>query len=263
VPICLQNGEIRDFQIEGARVPFFYYPCNEEHHKLLLDVSGYMHHGSINGSGYGGGHLGYTGYNYYHNGPVAVRNINKQTSLFQKDPDGRGFLRFSGKDYVMIMGSTAFPGASTYELSVRPLELGKVMGLLGSGNNQIALKVLPNGTVQATRRSETEGMGGIAPKQTFQSTAVSKTALKVGQWTRIAVVYDCKELKLYFNGNLEGKAICVPTAGHGWINHLIVGASNQWVWNPIENFKGDLREIRIYGRNLSPEEFLKDSTVQK
>jgi hypothetical protein len=27
-------------------------------------------------------------------------------------------------------------------------------------------------------------------------------------------------------------------------------------WNPKDNFKGDLRSIRIYGRNLVPSEFL-------
>ena len=261
VPIVLNDGTIRDFQIEGARVPFFYYPCSEDHQKLLLDVSGYMHNGSINGSGYGGGHLGYTGYNYYHNGPVSVKDPEQQFSIFKRDPDGRGFLHFSGKDHITIMGSTAFPGASTYELSVRPAELGKVMGLLGSGNNQIAVKILPDGTVRAARQAETEGMGGSAPKNKFVNRIDSKTRIEAGRWTRIAVVYDCRKLRLYLNGKLESEADSAPVRGHDWINHLLVGASNKWVWDPIEHFTGDIRDIRIYGRNLAPEEFLADQPV--
>ena len=52
IPIPQQDGSVVDYPIEGARVPYFYYPCREDHHGLLLDVSGYMHHGSINGAGY-------------------------------------------------------------------------------------------------------------------------------------------------------------------------------------------------------------------
>ncbi|MBO4649412.1 MAG: hypothetical protein J5806_14785 [Lentisphaeria bacterium] len=263
VPVHLNDGSIRDFRIEGARVPFFHYPCSEDHQKLLLDVSGYMHNGSINGSGYGGGHLGYTGYNYYHNGQVSVKDPEQQFSIFKRDPDGRGFLRFSGKDHITIMGSTAFPGASTYELSVRPAELGRTMGLLGSGNNQISLKILPDGTIQAARGAETEGQGGTAPKKKFVNRINSKTRIEAGKWTRIAVVYDCRKLRLYLNGELENEADSAPVRGHDWINHLLVGASNKWVWDPIEHFKGDICNIRIYGRNLAPEEFLSERPVER
>ncbi len=257
IPIPQQDGSVVDYPIEGARVPYFYYPCREDHHRLLLDVSGYMHHGSINGAGYGGGHLGYTGYNYNHNGPVGISGMANQPSLFMRDSSG-GFLRFSGKDHVTIMGSTAFPGASTYELSVRPAKLGEVMGLIGSGNNQISLCMLPDGKVQVQRRTANEGMGGASPKTLFENTIVSNRQLEIGKWTRLAVVYDCRKLQLYMDGQLEGEVASAPTVEHEWINHLLIGALNKWVWDPIANFQGDIRQIRIYGRNLSPDEFLKD-----
>ena len=50
------------------------------------------------------------------------------------------------------MGGTAFPGASTYEIEVRPAELGREMGLFGSGNNQISVDVLADGRVRAARK---------------------------------------------------------------------------------------------------------------
>ena len=262
VPIRLKDRTVRDFMIEGARVPFFHYPCHRDTHQLLLDVSGYQHNGRICGGGktaWNGGSLSSLGYNYYHNGPVGSGNY----SIFHRDPDGRGFLRFTGKDYISLMGSTAFPGASTYELSVRPAELGKTMGLLGSANNQISLRIRPDGTLQASRSSEKEGMGGSSPKRRFNNTLISKTKLQAGQWTRIALVYDCRKLKLYVNGNLEGEIKSAPIPGHDWINFLLIGASVKWVWNPVEWFRGDIRNIRIYGRNLSPEEFLPDDGAGK
>lgn len=253
IPVWKEDGAIHEYEVEKAWVPYFYYPCDTDNGNLLVDVSGYMHNGNINGSGYGGGHLGYTGYYYYHNGPIP----SAKTSIFRKEPDGRGLLHFSGKDYVMIMGGTAFPGASTYELQVRPAQLGKVMGLLGSGNNQISLAVLPDGRLKAERRSETEGMGGNKPGRTIQNEVVSKDKLSIGKWSSIVVVYNLKKLSLYLNGKLEGEVESVPIRAHEWINHLIVGASNKWVWNPVNHFEGDIREIRIYGRNLSESEFLR------
>lgn len=256
VPILTQDGSVQEFLIEGARVPYFYYPCSEDTQNLLVDHSGYMHNGAVNGTGFGGGHLGYTGYNYYHNGPVAPLEKG-QFSLFRRGKDERGFLHFSGKDHIMIMGGTAFPGAFTYELSVRPASLGKVMGLIGSGNNQIAIRLLSDGRIEASRKSEVEGMGGSPRKRNFTSRVVSETKARTGEWTRIAVVYDLRKLKLYLNDRLEGESGSIPAAGHDWINHLIVGASNKWVFQPVEKFHGDIREIRFYGRNLEPSEFLK------
>ena len=254
IPILLNDGEIREFSIEEARVPFYYYPCKEDGGSFLIDYSGYMHNGSVNGGGFGGGHLGYTGYNYYHNGPL---DSSKKKTIFRKDESGRGCLHFSGTDYVMIMGGTAFPGAATYEISIRPEKTGTVMGVLGAGNNQIFIRVLADGTIEAGRRNEREGMGGAAAKGNIQSVICSKTKAVPGKWMRIAAVYDLKTLKLYIDGKLEGEIKSQPKPGHDWINYLIVGASNQWIFKPVEHFKGDIRNIRFYGRNLEPESFLK------
>ncbi len=251
--------ESRIFEIEAARVPFFYYPCDRDEGALLIDRSGYMHNGRLNGTGYGGGHLGYTGYHYYHNGGVAPIDH----SPFRTDPDGRGMLRFDGKNYIMIMGGTAFPGASTYEISIRPAAIGEKMGIFGTANNQINLWIESDGRLVLTHGSETEGEGGSRPVRSFIAKVVSKSKLEKERWYRIAAVYDLTNLKLYINGKLEGECKAPPSSGHNSINHLVVGSLCEWLFKPKTFFKGDLREIRIYGRNLSPDEFLKEPSLQK
>jgi len=257
MPVKKEDGAIATYEIEAARVPYWHYPCDSDSGRFLLDVSGYRHNGSIRGAGYGGGHLGHMGYNHYHNG--ALQPAPKDWKpMFARDADGTGHLCLDGKkDYVMIMGGSAFPGASTYEISVRPAEIGREMGVLGSGNNQISVDVLADGRVRAARRSEHEGAGGLPRKGPFVNReVVSKVRLEPGVWTKIQVVYDLKNLRLYLNGILQGEVESSPIADHEWITHVIIGAKCTWVWNPKAHFHGDVRNIRMYGRNLAPDEFL-------
>ncbi len=47
---------------------------------------------------------------------------------------------------------------------------------------------------------------------------------------------------------------------HEMENQLMIGADMEWrIWNlkPRNPFFGDVRDVRIYGRNLRPTEFLK------
>lgn len=253
IPIWTPDKKITEVEIEKFRVPFYYYPCNTNGGNVLLDVSGYGHHGNIGGGGYGGGHMGFMGYYYYHNGPIAPNTKIE----FKRDEKGRGFYRLNGKRSVMIMGGTAMPYASTYEISVRVPALGEKMGIFGTGNNQIYLAILPDGRLQLKRMSETEGMGGTAPEKRFNAEVISKDSLKVNQWHRIAVTYDLKNITLYLDGKVQGRAAAAPSAGQEWINHLIVGSLCKWPWHRTVYLNGDIRDIRIYGRNLAPEEFLK------
>ncbi len=154
IPIWKADGSIEEYAIEDVRVPFWYYPVEEDCANILLDVSGWGHNGSVRGVGYGGGHLGHTGYHHYHNGPTGSTLGGKSRSLFRRDADGRGYLAFDGSnDYVTVMGGTAFPGAFTYELSVRPAELGRECGLLSTAyNNQIQIWLMPDGAVKVAHR---------------------------------------------------------------------------------------------------------------
>ncbi|MBR2440176.1 MAG: hypothetical protein IKB25_08290 [Lentisphaeria bacterium] len=251
-PVLMNDGTIKDIEIEEARVPYFYYPCNSDNGNLLVDVSGYMHNGNVAGAGYGGGHLGHTNYYYYHNGPVGPKN----GAEFLKDENGKGFYRFNGKNSVTIMGGTALPYASTYEINVRVPKLGKKMGLFGTGNNQISLAIMPDGKLWLQRANEKEGMGGTPPKKIFKAEVTSKDKIEEGKWHRVAVTYDLKKIRLYLDGKLQGEADAPPSEGHEWITHLIVGGLCKWVWTPTDHLNGDIRDIRIYGRALAPEEFL-------
>ena len=168
-------------------------------------------------------------------------------------------LRFNGtNEYSIVMAGTAFPGASTYEVSVRPAEIGREMGIVGSGNNQISIDLLADGRVRAARRSENEGVAGAPRKGAFvDRKVVSEARLEPGKWTKLQVVYDLRKLRLYVNGAVQGEIDSAPIANHEWETHLIFGAKCSWVYNPKAHFKGDIRGIRVYGRNLSPSEFLK------
>jgi hypothetical protein len=158
-----------------------------------------------------------------------------------------------------VQGGTAFPGAFTYEISVRPDGIGREMGLLGTCNNQIQVDILADGRVKAWRASPREGAGGVRTRDEdkWTSEVTSETKLKPGEWSRIAVVYDLRKMTLYVDGVDCGSVASPPAAGHEWLNFLIVGAKCKWVWTPTDRFKGDIGEMRFTGRNLAMAEFLK------
>ena len=258
LPVRTADGALASAEIEKVRVPFWHYTLEEDDGNLLVDTSGWGHNGSIRGSGFGGGHLGYTGYNHYHNGPIGPGKPDART-MFRREADGRGYLAFNGSnDYVVVHGGTAFPGAFTYELRVRPAGLGREAGLLGTCNGQIAVDILADGRVKVVRKNSREGAGGKITKAVFSDEIVSKTPLAAGEWTRLVVTYDLEKLTLYFNGREEGSSASAAfDPGHEWLNFLMIGSKCKWVWTPVEHFKGDIGEMRFYGRNLDPSEFLK------
>ena len=155
-----------------------------------------------------------------------------------------------------MQGGTAFPGAFTYEMTVRLAEIGREMGLLGTCNHQIHLDLLADGRVKAWRASPREGAGGVRTKDAdkWTSEVTSEVKLVAGKWAKIAVVYDLREMTLYVDGVKCGSAKSKPEAGHEWLNFLIVGAKCEWVWTPADRFRGDIGAMRFTGRNLSERE---------
>ena len=264
VPMMREGGSVTNRPVESVRVPFFHYPCDRDTGNLIEDVSGYRHHAWMNGASFGGGHLNHTGYFLEHEG-IPPGGLGKGPSRFRRDADGKGHLSFSGKDALMLMGATAMPGAGTYELAVRPDGCAQEAGLLGSGRGQVAIDVLSNGCVRVMRRE-------LADRTTLAMrtvSCVSKDALPKGRWTRLAVVYDLRDCVLYFNGREQARMAARPNffpegldsehrpfQSDEFYNNLIVGAGCQTPYTPVRHFRGDIRQIRITGRNLSPEEFL-------
>jgi len=184
IPIWSITGKkpkVKTVKVEAVRVPFFQYDCDRDTGKMLVDSSGYRHHGRI-----GRGHLGWTGYNHEHVGRVAAGSDS--SAVFRKDSDGQGYLKFDGKGAAIIQGGTAFPYASTYEISIKPMRKGVDEVILGSGNNQIRITRLADGYIQASRKGALEGEGGSKPKLNFEVKLKSKVKAPVGEWTNIAVV---------------------------------------------------------------------------
>ena len=255
IPEWLADGSIRNVEVEKCRVPVWDYDCAEDFGRLYADVSGWCHMGKVKGSGFVGGHLGYTGYNHYHNGFVEF--VNDDAALYRKEANGKGYYSFNGSnDYVNIQGGTAFPGAFTYELDVRPKSFGREMGLVGTGNNQIHINILADGRVCASRGTPVEGRAGKQNLVKLLQRCESETKLGVGEWSHIAVVYDLHELTLYINGGKSASVMSAPDDGHEWINHVILGAKCAWPCNPVDFFEGDIGHVRISGRNLDKDEFL-------
>jgi len=253
MPTLLRDNKIMNVEIEAGRVPFFYYPCDQDCGTLLVDCSGYDHHGFLGGCGFGGGHLQRTAYRHEHlDGTGAA--LSERAPKFNKDEDGTGFLHFWGGSYAIIMGGTAFPYSSTYELSVRPGELGKRQGLIGTFNGQMNVELTPEGKICAWRSSRVAGDG--AAKEVRQE-IFSKEKVEPGKWHRVAVVYDLKTLSLFIDGQFQGEVASAPDRRHEWMNPVTVGALCAQAWSPSDFFIGDIRDVRIYGRNLDPVEFLK------
>jgi hypothetical protein len=254
----MSTGGVREVEVEAARVPFFKYDCDRNTGRLLYDSSGYNHHGYLGGAGYGGGHLTYTAYRHEHVG--LVDGGNEQFPKYVTDDDGKGCLAFDGSSFVMIQGGTAFPYASTYEVSIKPELTGKKQGVLGAANNQISIYLLEDGRIEASRAGCVEGEGGKAPDKEESLTAkvLSKKPLEPGKWSRIAVVYDLRKLMLYVDGELQGEAPLAPTRGAEWINALVLGGGCGFPFNAKDCFTGKIRKVRFYGRNLKPDEFLKE-----
>ena len=265
MPIRMEDGSVAEREIEAARVPFYHWKCDHDDGWLLVDSSGLMHNGYIDGTGFGGGHLDYTGYNLCHSGPIGRRT---RPTLFRRDADGTGHLHLAGTNYVMVMGGTVLPAASTYEIAVRAERTDRRMGIFGSERGGISLAVLPDGRVRAARRNDVRQAGADAE-------VVSAEPIAFGTWTRIAVTYDLRKMTLYVNGVLQGSVEARPNfvnltdvngvnyfGSHELNNHLLIGADLKPPYAPIDNFVGDIRDIRVYGRNLAPDEFLTRSATR-
>lgn len=248
------DGQVVQVQIDANRVPYFHYRCQNATGLLLQDSSGYEHHGYIGGEGYGGGHLQQTGYRHEHTGPVPPRQ--PEDPLFQRDPDGRGYYQFKGKGYMMLMGGTMPPYASTVELDIRLKQLVPG-GILGTGNRQLSMQILPDGRLQLHKENGVEGMGGDKPAHKHFAEVISKDPLPLNQWVKVSVVYDLQKVTLFINKQIQGEATFPPCPEHEWFNAMVIGALGTFPYSRPENFAQiDIRDIRVYGRNLSPEEFL-------
>ncbi len=260
MPVVTTSGEPAVIEIAAERVPFFHYACDADYGPYLYDSSGYQHHGFIGGQGYGGGHFERLGYRFEHLGKVAG-DFSQRPHMpkFSVEPDGKGYFHFdAGKEsFIMLMGGTAFAPACTYELQIKPDKFGQKQGLIASVNGQVLIELLADGRVRTARGNAVEMAGGVKAKTIKTIEVYSKQPLQIGKWTRLAVVYDLHDLILYVDGVEQGRAAVGYNPCWEVLNHVILGSNCKWIWDPVDYFTGGIRQVRIYGRNLSPDEFLK------
>lgn len=244
----LIDNKIVSTKVDKETIPEFFFPCDIDSGYLLLDVSGYEHHGKLqrNGkTGYCFGSLGHTDYYHVHDGNAG----SAANPLFRRDKDGKGYLHFEAdkKDFYMISGGTAMPYSATYELDFMPVLNGKKMFLLGSANNQINLYIDEKGYLCAMRGGAVEGEGGIIPRKQQNITLRSKEPVFSGKWQQVKVVYDMQNFYLYLNGELQSSQAALPVREHETIDHLTVASRCGFLHNPGNYFNGGIRNIRIAG----------------
>jgi Concanavalin A-like lectin/glucanases superfamily len=258
--ITAPKPTVKNITIEAVRVPYFYYKCAKSAGRILLDSSGYDHNGMIGNQKVSAGIIQMTLYRHEHTGySVNVgSSVNigiDQYPLFTKDVQGR-YLQFDGKSHAMIRGGTAFPYAATYELFIKPDDDDSEQYFMGAANGQIILSRFADGKIKMSRLGAIEGEGGSKPKSRTKISIVSKSSTQKGKWSHIAVVYDLNKLYLYVNGKLENSAPCKPIPSQEWIGSLVIGGRCKFPYIALPSFKGGIKKVRIYGRNLSPKEFL-------
>ncbi len=262
LPVWNGTDTITDVTVEAARVPYFHYRCDRATGRYLLDDSGYEHHGILGGNAYRS-HLARTAYRHEHVGNVMSDAGGPDTPRFQRDEAGRGYYLFDGESsFVAIQGGTAFPYASTYELSIRPARDGVREAVLGTPNGQMTIFRTEEGRIEVWRNGAVEGEGGAAPPRRRAVKALSTDAVPKDAWTRIAVTYDLREVTLYLDGTPAARAAVGPNRDHEWLNVLVLGGRGTFPYSAQPSFKGGITNVRIYGRNLQPGEFLQDSRRQ-
>ena len=135
----------------------------------------------------------------------------------------------------------------TLEAWVRPTALGAF--------ETVVLKEAPGDVSYGMYASSAYGGSGVSrPSAWIAGTDVgATTALPTGAWSHLAATYDRTSFKLYINGTqVASKAFTgaiTPSTGA-----LKIGGNSIWG----EYFNGQIDEIRVYNRALSPSEIAAD-----
>ena len=277
---------VKEHEVPRFRVPFWHYRFQEDRGGLAMDHSGYDRHGWLGldrvGRLFGGLHLhdGPFGFRFGNYFGTATRPIRSADQLgddapeFRDPPGDRPHLRFDGEDDVVFFPQrTGFPYAETIELVLRP-------GNSDSGREQTVFSYALNwgGSRDDGRAVTNKVTIGLDEKgrllvraEDDGSDAIpvlrSSAPLPESAWSHVAVVYDGREVRAYINGKpLEGALTLLP---HRGLRHhtsvLLGGRMNAYRVQELTRkdepvirfFAGDVAELRITGRPLAPDAFLR------
>jgi Concanavalin A-like lectin/glucanases superfamily len=95
--------------------------------------------------------------------------------------------------------------------------------------------------------------GGRQPYLGFYvNDAISPLDVPLGQWVHLVFQYDGSHQQLWIDGQL----LCsrAASAYDGSAGKTVIGRSPRWNNVPSKDFEGYMRELRIYGRALAPDE---------
>jgi hypothetical protein len=119
---------------------------------------------------------------------------------------------------------------------------GDAYQLIIGGSNKASLQIMKSGPINC----------GNVP---------SITTIQTGAWYLITGTYDGQNAKMYVNGVYENQAFCGYPM-NSWSGDLKIGsnfqANTDFVNYPAywQVFKGNLDDVRVYNRALSPAEVL-------
>jgi hypothetical protein len=161
-----------------------------------------------------------------------------------------GALSFNGSSNLVSVpdsNSLDLTSGMTLEAWVKPTTLGAF--------KTVVLKEAPGDLSYGMYASSAYGGSGVSrPSAWIAGTDVgATTALPTGAWSHLAATYDRTSFKLYINGTqVASKAFTgaiTPSTGA-----LKIGGNSIWG----EYFNGQIDEIRVYNRALSPSEIAAD-----
>jgi chitodextrinase len=163
----------------------------------------------------------------------------------------KGALTFDGVDDWVTVPDTASLDLSTgmtLEAWVRPAAIG--------GWRTVLAKERSGGIVYTLHASQEDlkpvGQVDIDGEQD----AVGPSSLPLNAWTHLAATYDGTTVRLYVNGALAGSSTyagSIPASS----GPLRLGGNSIW----SEWFRGELDDVRVYGRALSAAELQTDMST--
>lgn len=269
-------NEVRELSVPLSRIPVFHYGFDFGTGEMVLDQSGYDHHGWMGDQRTRTGHMGDGpfGFNFEHffskfDQPVgAAEELTPEAPERRHEPGIGGFLRFDGDDdYVYFHARTDIPFVSTIELTLRPAPTGRKMVVLSTlplqenGDQRMTIGIDGDGRLIVDSPVDTQVYAG--EPQTLRS----ESRLSDDKWSRVAIVNDGREIRAYMDGERVRGSIPAPSWGL-WNskNFLFLGgekidnnpfrkgSKREFEWD--HRYKGDVGDLRITGRPLDPSEFL-------
>jgi len=273
--ITLPADEVVDVEVPKYRVPYWDYKFDYDRGEMCWDSSGYNHHGYLGGRT-SWSDFGPFWYNYgnYFKGWKTRTELGSQPDsiapVYRTDPDGTSYLYFDGvNDRVHLPPKTMFPYGETWEMVLRPERTGKPAVLVqpagASKSRKMTIGLDDQGylLVEAITSFQYDYPDMEAP--TVTETIRSSVPVSTDKWTHIAVVNDCRHIALYIDGRQDGKQLVIKKPATIFKAQSMVklggrfaGSDHQWIADGGTDFyKGGIREVRVTGRPLTPDEFLK------